>query len=985
MRPSRKGLSSPKFWGKLLLSATVFCLIAAILLVVGVSAYLAYKPITLSAPQLERLLRNALPNYRFIGGELQLSWLLGGRGAGVAVNGLEMVSADGDELYLEHVTFYPSWRAILGGEFELNGAILEDGRLLLKSPQLPTGGGGDEFDFLRIKNLAITFAYRGIAQKITITDLTLNDLTDGGGGDGKAVLSPSCDDGTTPGTITLDGELEPNLTRLTLGEFKPQNPTDGSLTPCFPNTEFMVGWQGLRAELVGEWANPNAVTLGGEEVLVLTPFLSSPINLDSASLTLTLDSDGGNRGKTIIEEFAVSSDGLEITADGEVAANDEATLAVRIGNIRFARLPDLWPEQLATNTRRWVVANIPKGSVGETVARLTVADVYGEAAITSLNGEMRFSDLEVSYLKPMPPLVKARGTVSFTADRFDITVGGGMVGGVKLEGAEVALFDLDKPMERATVKARVQSELSPLLELLSSPPIGGGDYLQLPHKKAEGRVKGELSLAFPLLQEMTVADLELLVKGSGEDLLLAEYLGDLPLTVTKAEATATGHRLRINGEANVADVAFSFALDDDYSSRKVAITAEPDAAQAAAIALPLGVSVGEWLKSGSVKTEFNWQQDNESGLRRGTFTADLENCEFAFSPLGINKPMGIAAELKGKINRIADGGLGGDFTFRQGEGVASAAVLLTEQRRVKGLTAIIENLNGNTFKLTAAREANGWLADLKGESWNAAALFEQFLLRDSAADSADYKFTLDLATLKLFADGNLDKATGKIVRSGGRWQVVDMAADVGEGELQFKINPDEDGQRYILLISNLGSFLESQGLTERVNGGTFEFFAATESPAAPINGTLSLRGFNIGDFPFFVRLLNLASLSGIGSFLGKPIKFDNLSAVVAIEDRLLKIKDGSATSDELVITFDGEINAANEDVILKGALVPSYAINSIINRVPILGDLLTGGQGGIIALDYEMSGKIKDPKVSSNPLSALTPGLVKRLFSIFSP
>jgi hypothetical protein len=74
------------------------------------------------------------------------------------------------------------------------------------------------------------------------------------------------------------------------------------------------------------------------------------------------------------------------------------------------------------------------------------------------------------------------------------------------------------------------------------------------------------------------------------------------------------------------------------------------------------------------------------------------------------------------------------------------------------------------------------------------------------------------------------------------------------------------------------------------------------------------------------------------------------------------------------------------DVVdIYGTIVPAYAINSVLGRIPVLGKLLTGGEkgGGVFAANYSMSGSIDEPKILVNPLSALTPGFLRKVFGVF--
>jgi hypothetical protein len=55
-------------------------------------------------------------------------------------------------------------------------------------------------------------------------------------------------------------------------------------------------------------------------------------------------------------------------------------------------------------------------------------------------------------------------------------------------------------------------------------------------------------------------------------------------------------------------------------------------------------------------------------------------------------------------------------------------------------------------------------------------------------------------------------------------------------------------------------------------------------------------------------------------------------------------------------------------------------VNKAIGSIPLIGDVLTGGTGALIAATYKMKGRGgKDPEVSVNPLSVLTPGILRRI------
>ena len=53
----------------------------------------------------------------------------------------------------------------------------------------------------------------------------------------------------------------------------------------------------------------------------------------------------------------------------------------------------------------------------------------------------------------------------------------------------------------------------------------------------------------------------------------------------------------------------------------------------------------------------------------------------------------------------------------------------------------------------------------------------------------------------------------------------------------------------------------------------------------------------------------------------------------------------------------------------------------VVNEIPVLGQILSGGEGeGILAMTFTLSGPARDPSLSVNPLSLLAPGFLRNIF-----
>jgi hypothetical protein len=61
-------------------------------------------------------------------------------------------------------------------------------------------------------------------------------------------------------------------------------------------------------------------------------------------------------------------------------------------------------------------------------------------------------------------------------------------------------------------------------------------------------------------------------------------------------------------------------------------------------------------------------------------------------------------------------------------------------------------------------------------------------------------------------------------------------------------------------------------------------------------------------------------------------------------------------------------------------LVPLYGPNNLLGQLPIVGLFLGGEKEGLIGITYEVIGRPGNPVLHINPVSALAPGLLRKVF-----
>jgi uncharacterized protein YhdP len=135
--------------------------------------------------------------------------------------------------------------------------------------------------------------------------------------------------------------------------------------------------------------------------------------------------------------------------------------------------------------------------------------------------------------------------------------------------------------------------------------------------------------------------------------------------------------------------------------------------------------------------------------------------------------------------------------------------------------------------------------------------------------------------------------------------------------------------------------------------------------------------------PIAAKLLSLTSLTGLLDTLsGEGIFFDRIEAEYDYDGKILKSTNTwKAYGSSLGLTANGSIDMINDTLDLEGFIIPSYFMNSLLGRIPLVGKIFSGESGGgLFAFSYSIKGSLDEPKVSVNPLTAFAPGILRNIF-----
>jgi hypothetical protein len=216
------------------------------------------------------------------------------------------------------------------------------------------------------------------------------------------------------------------------------------------------------------------------------------------------------------------------------------------------------------------------------------------------------------------------------------------------------------------------------------------------------------------------------------------------------------------------------------------------------------------------------------------------------------------------------------------------------------------------------------------------------------------------------------------------WRRIGAEGRVGaDGRFALDLSAADRLHRFHLTSLDAGAMLKAMGLYDHMVGGrlVFDGNVDIDGKGLPFTGDLTVTDFAVVQAPALARLATLATFSGMLETLsGSGIGFSRLTAKLAQTEQQIEIKEALAAGSSLGVTAHGKIQRKSDIADIEGTAVPAYTLNRVIGAIPLLGTIITGGQNeGVVAADFRITGPLDRPEVSVNPLSALAPGILRRI------
>jgi Protein of unknown function/AsmA-like C-terminal region len=698
----------------------------------------------------------------------------------------------------------------------------------------------------------------------------------------------------------------------------------------------------------------------------------------------------------VFEHLQAQGGALSLQAQGKLTLVPKQAPALELkgqmGTLPLKEFLHYWPLVAGSGARDWVQRNMAVGNVGPIAfeahmpAGMLDASQLPEGALKVV---LPLSGAEANYIQGLTHLTQLKGVATLTGDTFSADIQSARIGPLAVSKGHALIANLHVPGPPGAFEAHVDGNITDVLTLIDKQPLNYPTRFGIDIQDTKGTAGLDLSFRLPMKKNLSVDDVAIGIKaqvaGLGYSLSDHARLAD-----GSASLEIDNAKLHANGNALLADSRLNFDWTEDFRTNdpvttRIAIKGTLDDGGRAALNFP---------SSGFVKGPAPVTATltgHRASLRSADMTLDLTPAVMTLDLIGLDKPAGFPATAHVTANFGPGSAIQAETLKVTGPGVtASGGAAFDKDGHLVSLAfPIIHFGAANDFSLTLTR-ANG-INDIvvRGKSldgerlagrgskngddfsltgpFHIGAHLDRMMLRDGVAVAP---FALDVT-------GTGDKLA-TLSLSGSLSKTATISGDLVGGE---------GGRRLTFVTNDAGLLAKGFFGFSSLKGGKVELAAtlggkSTKADAPDYQGKLVVTDVKVLNQPFLTRLFSAGSLGGLIDLMqNQGISVDKLEVPFSSRNGVIDVHNAHATGPAVGATADGYIDRPKNDIALKGTLVPLFGVNSMLGKIPIIGNVLVSKEGeGIFGMTYSVKGNADQPSVSVNPLSVLTPGIFRRIF-----
>jgi hypothetical protein len=533
------------------------------------------------------------------------------------------------------------------------------------------------------------------------------------------------------------------------------------------------------------------------------------------------------------------------------------------------------------------------------------------------------------------------------------------------------------------VRFRIDGSISAAAELLASDRLSDFSGTLVDPNSSKGNFSAIINMGLPVKNALTKADTTYSatadLTGFAADKLVMNQ--KLEANTLKVLANNSGYQVKgdvkINGQQ--ASLEYRKPAEGDAD---VKLAATLDDASRARLGLDLGPAVSGALPVKLIGKIGSGDHDSRLGVEADLTSLKLDN----ILPGWVKEPRK-AGKATFNVVQKAQSTRFEDIVV-EGGGVSIKGSLEVDQNGdlINANFPVYSPTEGDRTALRAERGSDGVVkVTMRGDVFDGRG-FLKSAISGKEADSKsktkniDFDVDLKLGAVQGFNGEALRSVDSKFSRRGGIVRSFALSGKLGRDATP--VNADlrrAQGRELIYLETNdAGAFFRFTDTYSKLIGGQLSLAMdpPTVDPSAK-EGLMNVRDFQVkGE-----SALDRVAAGGTPNGGQSSVSFSRLRAEFTRQSGQLTVRDGVVKGPAIGATIEGSIDYNANQVRMSGTFVPVYGLNNMFGQIPIVGLFLGGGSNeGLIGVTYEVVGTPGAPVVRVNPISAMAPGVLRKIF-----
>jgi hypothetical protein len=714
-----------------------------------------------------------------------------------------------------------------------------------------------------------------------------------------------------------------------------------------------------------------------------------PITIQQAALDAHFYA---GQGRLALDRLIVRGPTVNGSATAEtttVPGGATLKLDLQLGPSAVVDVLRLWPSFINADARAWCIQNIHGGQVESAsmkidwdAAAFDLAAHKQAVPADSVLGLMTARDVVVDVMPGLPPLTIAEASGRITGRQFSAGAKTGVVELTptrRIQATDIAYQVPDtKPAEivPATASAHLQGGADALVDLLGRDALKHYAGFTLDPTLVKGQFDGDLAIDLKLGKSVRPEDQQFRASGTLANLRVDKFLGNERLEQGALTVDAHQNATKITGQGQIYGVPVTIdALKGATDEGAITLALVLDGPARARLGVPVAT-----MLSGPTPVRLKAPLSKLGA----EIEIDLTRASIDSAQTGPLKPSGKPGKASFSLKPDPDGNVAVSSIIVDAGGVAArgSAQFAADGALISAKLTQVRLSATDELRVDLLDSPNALKATIRGVSFDARALVKGFL-GAGGPPSAGKDIDVDVKIANVMGANNQPI---KDLEMTGVWRgsirAMQQKARIGEGSLSAQQDDQGVLRAHVTDTGALARFLD---IYPRMVGGTLDLTLKQDAEGG--EGAANITNFVLRDEPALRQLAAAGqgpSETGVsaGSALdSSEVRFDKMSATFTRTPGRLALREALIFNRSVGLTTDGYLDFAHDHVDLNGTYVPAYQVNSLVTHIPVFGPLLGGGRHeGLFGVNYRIVGPASGPTLYVNPLSAMTPGFLRKVF-----